>query len=501
MPAVSGAPADEGARMAHREQRARLVALDASPGGAHAARPLGYAARERGGELAAPAAVHAEAAALWGRVAAGESAELAQAAAVLERSAARAGMAAETVEAASLAALGHERCGALDAALQQARRAMRMARSEGLPEAEHLAALVLARMRRRANQAHLAARILAALRRYALPEWHAWIDWELALATGGEGLRMLGAELAGAQPPPHANEASPAAALGAWLQAAARGDRAGFEACGGALRRTVQGFAPALADVTEARWAIDADAELARDADTPAGSATSAWRQGASDVLPAGAAGLAGAPAPGVAAADAEATVCVLARPERARGARLLGVGGALFVPGGVALAAAPAKHARTGALVAALALAGEAGLEEPEAFAAAYGFAYVPERHRDTFHVAIHRARAHVEAVARIERGEGRLQLRVAQATLFADPRCARPLADQVLRCIAAEGRIGARRVGEVLGISLRSAQGALEQLLEDGSCQRVRSGRAVEYAVEDTTFQEPTEHRRRSD
>jgi hypothetical protein len=287
-----------------------------------------------------------------------------------------------------------------------------------------------------------------------------------------------------------------------WLEAAARGDHAGFEVCGSALRRTVQGFAPALADLVEARWAIDADAELAQDADLPALAATSAWRHGESDVLPPGAAGLAGAMAGGAAAtADAEASVCVLARPDGARGARLLGVGGALFVPGGLALAAAPAKHARTGALVAALALAGQAGLEEPDAFAAAYGFAYVPERHRDTFHVAIHRARAHVEAVARIERGDGRLRLRVEQATLFADPRCARPLADQVLRCIAAEGRMGARRVGEVLGISLRSAQGALEQLLEDGSCQRVRSGRAVEYAVEDTTFQEPTEHRRRED
>jgi hypothetical protein len=296
---------------------------------------------------------------------------------------------------------------------------------------------------------------------------------------------------------PRAHDASAAAGtIGTWLHAAARGDRARFDACDAALRRMVQGFAPALADVTEARWAVDPDAELGPDTSRPQDAAIHAWRHGAADALPPGVAGLVRAPAAGM-----EADVCVLAHPRRARGVRLLGVGGPLFVPGGVALAAAPAKHARTGALVAALALAGDAGLGEPEAFAAAYGFTYVPERHRDTFHVAIHRARAHVDAVARIERGDGHLRLCVAEATLFADPRCARPLADEVLRCIATEGRMGARRVGEVLGISLRSAQGALEQLLEDGSCQRVRSGRAVEYAVEDTTFQEPTEHRRRGD
>jgi predicted ArsR family transcriptional regulator len=66
-----------------------------------------------------------------------------------------------------------------------------------------------------------------------------------------------------------------------------------------------------------------------------------------------------------------------------------------------------------------------------------------------------------------------------------------------EVLRCIAREGRMAARSISDALGISIRSAQSALEELVQNGSCQRHKIGRAVEYAVEDTTFQEPTAHR----
>ena len=106
--------------------------------------------------------------------------------------------------------------------------------------------------------------------------------------------------------------------------------------------------------------------------------------------------------------------------------------------------------------------------------------------------------ARAHIEGLGEIVRDAGRLRMRVARAVAVPDPRCVQPTSEQVLRCIAREGKMAARDISDALGISVRSAQSALEELVQNGSCQRLKVGRAVEYAVEDTTFQEPTgQHR----
>ena len=44
-----------------------------------------------------------------------------------------------------------------------------------------------------------------------------------------------------------------------------------------------------------------------------------------------------------------------------------------------------------------------------------------------------------------------------------------------------------------------MRSTQNALEELLDDGACERQKVGRKVQYVLEDTTYSEPTPHRGR--
>ena len=69
-------------------------------------------------------------------------------------------------------------------ALTFARRASLMARTEAEPEAELLANIVLARLRRHVGKPHLAVRILDALARLVPHAPRAWLEWERLLAGG-----------------------------------------------------------------------------------------------------------------------------------------------------------------------------------------------------------------------------------------------------------------------------------------------------------------------------
>ena len=69
-------------------------------------------------------------------------------------------------------------------ALTFARRASLMARTEADPEAELLANIVLARLRRHVGKPHLAVRILDALARLVPHAPRAWLEWERLLAGG-----------------------------------------------------------------------------------------------------------------------------------------------------------------------------------------------------------------------------------------------------------------------------------------------------------------------------
>jgi hypothetical protein len=153
-------------------------------------------------------------------------------------------------------------------------------------------------------------------------------------------------------------------------------------------------------------------------------------------------------------------------------------------------------KQGRNETLVSALALAGPSGLSEEEAFGEVYEFAYQAEMHRGVFGVCVHRAREYLGAAGAIEHGAGRVMLALDAPILVPDPRCTKPMQDRLLRAIASRGGATAQDVAKAVGVSLRVAQQALADLSADGACLATKEGRKVRYAVEDTTFSEPTIH-----
>ncbi len=108
---------------------------------------------------------------------------------------------------------------------------------------------------------------------------------------------------------------------------------------------------------------------------------------------------------------------------------------------------------------------------------------------------VLLHRARAHLGDAGGITRSRGVLTLALARPLLLVDPRGAPHDDDRVLQLVARCGRMSAKDTSQQLGLPLRSAQAALEALVATGACTRERNGRAIEYRVDDTTFQEPTD------
>jgi DNA-binding transcriptional ArsR family regulator len=147
--------------------------------------------------------------------------------------------------------------------------------------------------------------------------------------------------------------------------------------------------------------------------------------------------------------------------------------------------------------LLAACALAGEDGIDEGALFAASYGFTYDVALHGGPFGVTVHRARQRLAEHGSLERAEGIVRLVATSELLLPDPRCAVGSEDRALQHIALGGLASARSIAEALGVSLRSAQQALESLVREGLCGRERDGNAVMYRVEDTTFHEPTQRR----
>lgn len=350
--------------------------------------------------------------------------------------------------------------GALDDAATHARRASRMARTEGMPQSTYLANVVLARVRRLSGRPYLAARILRALARVAPPPWLPWLRWELTMAAGQA---------------PRASAHVLPTLLQRALGAASAGDRPAFDAAFEALDAATRGVAFLERDVALARAALDPDHVSHLDD-------LAAFARGETDTVPRGIVGLAGRDE-----LPTDVAVCV-AKDGRSR--RVLWTGVRLFreptLPEG--------RPGRTETAIAVLAFAGRAGLHEAELFERAYLFGYQRELHRSVLGVLIHRARAWLGDSATLHREEGQVWLEPHEPLVVPDPRCDRETEERVLVFFGSSGLSTAKQAAEELGISVRSTQAALAALVEDGALERVRRGRSIAYALEDTTFEEPT-------
>ncbi len=388
-----------------------------------------------------------------------------------ERDARRPGLADVVINIAGLRALAWEHKGALDDALECARRAARMGRTEKLPQSEYFVGVILARVRRLTGRPYLATRIAAALHRFASSPWWPWIEWEGCLAGG---LSTTAIETTD----------GPAMLLRRVLVHAQAGDRAAFDAASQELADATQGFAPLRRDSDRLLAALDVRCDL-----EAADGLVRRWCRGDSpfEPPPFGLAGLIGAEA-----VHAGNVATVIVRPA-SPGRRVLRIARALTATDG----AAPLDDDHVGrpeALSCALALAGPEGLDDGELFRRAYGFNYVPTLHRGTFDVALHRARARVAGRGQIERVAGRVRLCAYQPFTVPDPRTMLAADELVLRKLADVGEVAARELAGLLGMPLRTVQSSLRKLVDGGACQLRRDGRRIVYAIEDTTFQEPT-------
>jgi hypothetical protein len=368
--------------------------------------------------------------------------------------------------------------GDLDGALATARRGSRMGRTEGILEEECLANLVLARVRRHLGKPHLASRILVGIEKMAPPSWRRWLSWERALAAGPEAAPCGSAESA-------SGAFVDRSGTGVWalrdlLAASSAGDRAAF-ADAGARLAAILAPVPALAqEAALLAAALDADA-------TPP-PALEGWARGDLPFVPGGLHG------PSTASPD-QPFAFVLARPGRG-GRRFLRAGSALVSDSNL-LAASSVEHYRTDTLLAALAIAGPAGVERTELFRSIYGIPYAAALHESVFRGLVHRSRRRIEGRGAITRDGERLLLDVEAPLVIPDPRCMPPTEECVLRLLATRGQAGSEDIAGELRISVRAVQAALKQLVEDGACHPERQGRAIVYRVDDTTFSEPTPYR----
>jgi hypothetical protein len=384
----------------------------------------------------------------------------------------------------------------LGEAVTLARRASFMARTEALPRAELLANLVLARVRRHSGKPYLATRILDALARSTTESAQGWLDWERVLAGGARADGILsGGTTLGSRAAQAARQV---------LLAAQGGRRTEFDAEARELMRLTAGFRD-IHDEAEALVAL-------LDPDGAPPQSMIDFKRGHDAKMRYG---LFGA---GVFSADEEPTLAVfaVARPG-APGARILRDGLGLFgrcrmlSPEDRHRSAAtgaretskrvtPASwgprrtHGRTDAGLAVLTLAGPAQVAEDDFWRRVYGFAYSHAAHRGVLDVLLHRMRARLDDAGTIVRAGGSLSLDLNDAIAVADPLCSPPAAARILSALARQPLATADSIAGRLGITVRAAQMALHDLVSDGACVVRRSGRQVQYQLEDSAFSEPT-------
>src|SRR5215471_17316892 len=379
----------------------------------------------------------------------------------------------QVVEVTALRAMISLSAGRLPDAIAFARRASLMARTEALAPAEVLANVVLARVRRHSGRPHLAVRIVEALGRFAPQAPAAWLAWERVLAGGTTSDPTRAAY-------PDARAACAAERL---LLAAQAGQRSTFEAEASELVQAAAIFR-GMQDEAQALLAL-------LDADRAPPPALVAFRRGDHAEVTYGLFGagvFSGREEPGI-------TIFAVARPGE-RGRRILRDGLGLF--GSCQMLScedgARRMHGRTDAGLAVLTLTGPKPLAEEEFWKRVYGFVYTPAAHRGVLDVLLHRMRARLGSGGVIARSGGALCLELHQAIAVADPLCSPPAEARILSALARQRLATADALAGRLGITPRAAQMALHQLVSDGACAVRRSGRRVEYQLQDSAFSEPT-------
>ncbi len=388
----------------------------------------------------------------WAAALVGDGDAVRDAAETLRQEASTRGWPSEVIEASVLKSIGASIAGDFDEAVQLARRASRMSRTESLPQEEYLANVVLARFRRMSGKPHLSARILSALLRVATPPWHRWMKWELLLAGMSPDVPSPGA-----------------AALMTAIAHARAGESDAMHAQFELAHEEVAGFHSLAEDLTTFETLIV--------------GTESSFATGGEPVIPRGLAAL------GVMGADEEAA-WVLADSQGAR--RVLQPGRNLHGDRH-RLSATKQRQARTETAIASLLLAGPTGSKEEVFFERIYGFAF-EERHRNVRDVLYHRVRDRIGDLATLERIDGMVRLVATQPIAVPDPRCSPPAEHSLLLVLASRGFASPRQAADALGIPMRTVQDALKRLAADGACRPVKKGRKLEYHLEDTTFLEPT-------
>lgn len=381
------------------------------------------------------------------------------------------------VESTALRALAALNDGALAEAIERARRASRMARTEAIPRAEFIAHLILARTRRISGKPHLANRILSSLLRFAAQPWHPWMLWELTLAGG----QADASETELADPWPVTRE------VVALLVATEREERAEFDQQLQNAEAAVQSWSWLAKDVRVLADSLDPTVPVHQ-----LDPAVVAWARGEIPQTPHGLHGL--CTSPNSPESEEAAVAYVIAGPGTVA-RRVLPHGLGLLQSGETRIAQMRRRSGRLDSAAATLALAGPGGLESTEFFRSVYGFTYAPELHRGVIKTLIHRLRARLEDVALVHSDANRLALEPRTSLILPDPRCSAPLNDRVLWLLSTKRGTTARKAAQQLGLPLRTVQTALRELVEDGLCESLRTGRNVRYQVEDTTFSEPTQ------
>ena len=411
---------------------------------------------------------------------------------------AKSGDAAATVIAATLTALSELRRNAPAEGLAHARRAIRMARTEGIVVLEYLAALVLARARRYNGATHYAARVLTSLDQVVPLPWRPWLRWELRL--NGVALPAADEDWEAGQILSRVLAAKPFSPPQQALALMAHE----LEIVANAID---VGAPPHPAIVAWAHPEGSSDS-----AESPSSAPTDQGSAGQSSIdrptagrfathQESGSTHLSGARPPGVLAGltaaqlDASgaerASTFIYRGPAMIR--RVLRAGlptsGATIVDGSYALA-----QARVFTALAVLASHREA-ISNEDLFRLVYGFDYRAGRDDGTLRILLHRVRKLLPDTAGVKVQRGMVSLVSEGALIVPDPRCAQETDDRVLQFIALQpSGASTKEISRGVGLAVRTIQKSLQRLVEDGACLPVRQGRAIGYRLEDTAFSQPT-------